>query len=128
MATIPIPEPFVYSDTFDVQVAVFNEQHKKLFDMIRGLGEDMGNKTKLTELLEYVQLHFKTEEDLFEKHGWATAKSAAHKTIHDKFVSDAVAATIDGVNQGVIDFCKKWLVEHIKLSDMKYSSHMAGKE
>ena len=106
MAALDIPEPFAWDPSFDVRNAAINDQHKALFDRIRELDEDKTNPAKLTALLELVQAHFKTEEDLFEEKGWDTGAAAAHKGVHDKFVGDAVAATKDGVTDDVIAFCK----------------------
>ena len=68
------------------------------------------------KLLDYVVMHFKTEEDMFAKVNYAD--TAAHKAIHDKFVQDALA--VKAVDDGVIQFLKSWLVNHIKGTDMKY--------
>ena len=113
-----IPEPFAWNATFDVKNDTINEQHKVLFTMIADLAANQKDAAKLTALLEYVQMHFKTEEDLFAAKGYADAVS--HKATHDKFVADAVAATKDGVNEGIITFLKDWLVNHIMVSDMCY--------
>ena len=69
-------------------------------------------------LVDYVVLHFKTEEEGFSSHHYEHA--VAHKAIHDKFLADATAAVAGGVNPGIIAFLKDWLVTHIMGSDMKY--------
>eukprot|EP01083_Nonionella_stella_P134378 408936_1 len=113
-----IPEPFAWSETYDIKHDLLNEQHKVLFTMIVDLDANQADASKLTALLEYVQMHFKTEEDLFAEKKYADANS--HKEVHDKFVADAVAATKDGVNADIIAFLKQWLVNHIMNSDMAY--------
>ena len=120
MSTFAIPSPFVWDASFDVHHALVNEQHKKLFTLITDLEADMANAGKLKALLDFVLLHFKTEEDAFAAFHYEDA--VAHKAIHDKFVHDAVAATSGGhVNADIIKFLKEWLVTHIKGSDMKYT-------
>jgi len=116
-----VPEPFEWDESFDVKVEEFNTQHKKLFKLINALAADKGNAEVLKELLEYVVMHFKSEEDKFEEKSYAGAEG--HKAIHDKFVADASAVT--EVTDDVIAFLKQWLVDHIKLSDMKYSNKLA---
>ena len=63
-------------------------------------------------LVDYVVLHFKTEEDGFSKHHYS--HEVEHKAIHQKFLADATAAVAGGVNPGIIAFLKDWLVTHIK--------------
>lgn len=55
-------------------------------------------------------------QELFSKHGYAQA--SAHKATHDKFLADCGAVT--EVDDDVIKFLKRWLVTHVKGSDMKY--------
>lgn len=124
MSTFAIPTPFQWDPSFDVKSDQINEQHKKLFELINDLAAHKADAGKLKALLDYVLMHFKTEEDLFHAKHWAADKSAAHKAIHDKFVSDAVAATANGVDDGVIAFVKNWLVQHIKGSDMQYAGQI----
>ena len=115
-----IPEPYQWDASFDVKNDEINDQHKKLFTGIADLAANKGDASKLSSLLELVQLHFATEEKLFKDKNWEESKAAAHKAIHDKFVGDAVAATKDGVSDDVIKFLKNWLVNHIMASDMEY--------
>jgi hemerythrin family non-heme iron protein len=119
MTAYPVPTPFQWDTSFDIHHHELNEQHKKLFTMINDLEADMHSAAKLKTLLDFAVHHFKTEEDLFASHHYEDA--TAHKAIHDKFVNDAVAGTAGGVSAGVIKFLKEWLVNHIKVSDMKYS-------
>ena len=111
-----IPSPFKWDSSFDVQNATINEQHVKLFDLIDALDHNRTSASHLKELLDYVVLHFKTEEDSFNAKGWSGA--AAHKATHDKFVQDALAVSSVGDDQ--IHFLKNWLVNHIKVSDFQY--------
>ena len=113
-----VPSPFQWDESFDIKNAELNEQHKKLFELINDLDAHRSDPAKLKALLDLAVLHFKTEEDLFAAKHFEEA--GPHKAIHDKFVSDAVAATKGGVNDGVMKFVKEWLVTHIKGSDMKY--------
>ncbi len=112
----PVPTPFEWSTSLDIGNAELNEQHKKLFTLINALDAKRTCGTTLKELLDYVVMHFKTEEDLFAKAGWS--ESAAHKETHDKFVQDALALT--SVGDAEMQFIKQWLITHICASDMKY--------
>jgi hypothetical protein len=66
----------------------------------------------LQALVDYVVLHFKTEEDGFSAHHYA--HEVEHKAIHQKFLADVTAAIGGGINPAIIDFLKNWLVTHIK--------------
>jgi len=124
--SIPIPSPYAWDASFDVKVASFNTQHKKLFDLINALDADRGNGGKLKALVEYVVMHFKSEEDSFAQHGFDSASTKGHKAIHEKFVSDAGGVKVP-VDEGTMNFIKQWLVNHIKISDMKYADFLSGK-
>jgi hemerythrin family non-heme iron protein len=121
--SFPIPSPFAWDVSFDIQSPTLNDQHKKLFDLINELDADRANAGKLGALLSYVLFHFATEEKMFAEVGWVEA--ASHKKVHDQFVEDAKKVT--EVNDGVMHFIKNWLVTHIKVSDMKYATVLAGK-
>lgn len=111
-----IPNPFQWDATFCVGNEHLNEQHKRLFVLINNLDADRTNGAVLKELLDFVVLHFKSEEDLFAEKHFAEADS--HKATHDNFVQTAVG--LKSVGDGEIAFIKQWLVNHIKVSDMKY--------
>lgn len=113
----PIPSPFAWDASFDVKNAKLNDQHKKLFTLINNLDQHRTSAAALKELLDLVVLHFKSEEELF--HSKHYADEVGHKAIHDKFLQDA--AGIKTVDDGVIQFIKNWLVNHIKGSDQKYA-------
>ena len=114
--TFDIPSPYQWDSSFCIGNNDLNEQHKKLFALINTLDANRTSGAALKELLDFVVLHFKTEEDLFAKVGWS--ESASHKEIHDKFVQDALA--LKSVGDAEMHFIKQWLVDHIKQSDMKY--------
>ncbi len=116
--TFAIPSPFAWDSSFDVKHDLFNNDHKKLFDLINELDKDRSSGAKLKALLDFVLVHFKHEEDFFAASKYA--ESDAHKKIHDKFVQDALA--VKTVDDGVMQFIKNWLVNHIKGSDMKYAN------
>ena len=115
MATT-IPSPFNWDSSFCVGNNELNEQHKKLFALINALDANRSSASALKELLDFVVVHFKTEEDLFAKVNFSD--SASHKETHDKFVQDAL--NLKSVGDAEIQFIKQWLVNHIKGSDMKY--------
>jgi hemerythrin-like metal-binding protein len=128
-----------WTDKLSVHVDSIDAQHKKLVVMVNDLFDAMkGGHGKealiktLDTLVSYTATHFKTEEELFAKTGYPAA--AEHKKEHEEMVKKVVAIQ-DKVKSGVssalsmevLEFLKKWLVNHIQGTDQKYSSHMVSK-
>jgi len=124
-------------EAFGTNISVADEQHRELFNLVNGLHDAVsaGDRTnvgkRLDALIDYVVLHFKTEEELLKKHGYPDF--AAHKAEHDKLVSTcaelqkkfrAGAAEITAETTG---FVKDWLVKHIPAVDKNYGPFLGGK-
>lgn len=128
----------IWSDTLKTNVTECDEQHKKLITLINTLHDAMKiGKGKvalgkvLTELVDYTQTHFRTEELLFVRHGYAGY--AAHKAEHDTLTKQAkdLKANFEK-DEGVITlevmtFLKNWLETHILGTDKKYGPFLNGK-
>jgi hemerythrin len=121
-----------WDDSFSVGVEEINEQHKKLVSMINELYDAMkAGKGKdalgpiINGLIDYTQVHFKTEEDYFDKFGYPLTQ--AHKLEHKGFVDKVTAFKSDfdagntSLTIDVMNFLKDWLIHHIKGSDKKYT-------
>ena len=111
-------------------------QHAKLFTLITDLEARQGDaatlkvrncpsclqlhysvygskaRCELQTLVDFVVLHFKTEEDGFSAHHYK--HEVEHKAIHNKFLADVTDAVKGGINPAIIAFLKDWLVTHIK--------------
>lgn len=119
-------------------VAICDEQHKKLFTIINKLHEAMKNgKGKeiigsvLSELIDYTVYHFKTEEELMEKYGFPGRFS--HKREHEDLAKKALDLN-DRFKKGepvltieVMNFLKGWLTNHTTGSDKKYGEFLNAK-
>jgi len=131
-------ELVTWSDTaYSVGIRAIDMQHKKLVGMINGLHKAMRDRasgsvmTKLVdELKNYTVEHFRTEEKLFEKYGYA--HTAEHKAAHEKFVGQVLefdSALRSGkakVTMEVMQFLKDWLIQHIQGEDRRYTSFLNG--
>ena len=114
-------------------------QHKKLVDILNNFFNSMMNgkaydvlETTFNELLDYGIYHFATEEKYFEKFNYEYAEE--HIAEH-KFFINKIKELKKSFDNGDIqregsdkvltvelwDFLKKWLVNHIKVDDHKYS-------
>jgi hemerythrin len=122
-----------WNDSFSVNVVKIDQEHKKLFEMINDLTDAMkAGKGKdvlgniLDRLISYTASHFQLEEKYFQQVKYPDA--AAHKKEHVAFVqkvTDFKREFDEGkvtVSVNILQFLSKWLQNHIKGTDQKYSS------
>lgn len=116
---------------FETGVEQFDNEHKKLVEIINKLNKAMlngqGKETLegiLDELTNYTVTHFKHEEDLMDKFDYPTTDD--HKRKHAALVQNVVKTREDiskgkiTVTSDLLDFLKAWLVEHILKTDRDY--------
>lgn len=119
----------IWTKKFSVGVKKIDEQHKKLFDIINKAHDidlekdkEEGNKI-FNELIEFVRVHFSTEEKYFEKCHYPEAEEhiAEHTEYIRKVLEFKSSYEKDTCNcEDVLNFLKKWLENHLKITDMKY--------
>ena len=127
-----------WNPSLSVKVKKFDDQHKKLVDLINQLHDAMkagqGNDmlgVVLQSLINYTATHFKEEEKVMQANGFP--EFAAHKAAHDalvkqvldlqkKFQSGNAALTLS-----VMSFLKEWIVNHIQGTDKKYGVYLNAK-
>ena len=127
-----------WDDSLSVKIPEFDQEHKKLIDMVNSLHSAMKERKSnqvmsslIADLKNYTQEHFSQEEEFMKKHEFA--EFAAHHNAHIKFIE-----TVNGVEKDLnagkltvamdlFNFLSNWLVGHIKEIDKKYSV-LAGKE
>lgn len=123
---------------FSVGVAEFDNQHKKLIDLINKLHDAMrageGKKQLsgiLEELVNYTKVHFANEEKYFGQYGYPD--NSLHKLEHDKLTRQVIEFQRD-YNDGkttisidVMNFLRTWLVDHIGGVDKKYTQFFNSK-
>ena len=128
-------EAFAWDNKFNTGVAVVDEQHHRLVDLINQLGAISAKQSTLdelggilTELANYTVYHFNTEEDLMKQFKIDAAHQLAHIKAHRHFTEQVgVAAKIlmgggDVNNQIVVPLLKyltNWLVQHILGADTR---------
>ena len=122
-----------WDSSFSVKVQEIDNQHQQLVKMLNELHDAMKEGKgdyalgKITvELMDYTREHFGTEEKYFDKFDYP--ETTVHKKEHGKFVQK-VSEFKEGLDEGrlglsieVITFLVDWLKNHIKGTDMKYSS------
>lgn len=127
-----------WNDTFSVNIAEVDAQHKKLlgllnelFDAMKvGKGREVVGKV-LTDLIDYTVYHFDTEEKLFKRYNYPDY--LPHKKEHDELTKRATALKTDFdkgkqvVTIEVMNFLKDWLNVHILQVDKKFGPFLNSK-
>ena len=124
-------------DAFGTSVTVADDQHQVIFDMVNSLndvaaGGDRGAVGKqLDDLIGYVAMHFKTEEDLMQANGYPDF--VAHKAKHDELVGTCLdvqkkfhAGELEVTGDTCV-FVKDWLYNHIPNVDKHYGPFLNSK-
>lgn len=131
-------EPIVWSQTFSVGVSELDTQHKKLIGMINRLIEEQKVVTDpvtiaelLTEMTDYAQEHFRSEEYLMAEYGYEGKDRQVQS--HEAFIAKTnsfMSASDVGPNilsKALLEYLKSWLVNHILNEDMQYKEFFATK-
>ena len=128
-----------WNDRMSMGLETFDNEHKKLVEMINELFDGMqaGKGAEalgkiLDKLIDYTKVHFAHEEKLMAEHGYAD--SPTHKAEHvalAKQVLDVQAKFKSGasavLSMDVLNFLKEWLLKHIQGTDKKYVAHFKSK-
>ncbi|KAF0219430.1 MAG: hemerythrin family [Geobacteraceae bacterium] len=127
-----------WNDGYSVKVKQFDDQHKKLIDLVNQLhdamkvgkgGQIIGDVLKA--LIDYTGTHFAAEERLMKLHSYPDYE--AHKKEHNMLVMqvlDVQKKYQEGnapITQNIMNFLKEWLVKHIQGDDKKYGPFLNGK-
>ena len=127
-----------WSADFSVGIGSIDEEHKKLAGYVNELNDAMAQRKGkdvlekiLGGLVDYTKTHFAREEQLFKAHGYP--ESMSHKAKHDELTKKVMAFQKD-LHDGkavmsveIMAFLKDWLLNHIKVTDMKYGPFLKGK-
>lgn len=128
-----------WNEKLSVGVPSIDAQHKKLVAMLNELYDAMQAKHSqealgkvLDGLISYTASHFKYEEELFAKTGYHDASE--HKKEHDDLTKQVLAVkkkyqegASTSLSMEVLNFLRKWLLNHIQGSDKKYGPHLKAK-
>jgi diguanylate cyclase (GGDEF)-like protein/hemerythrin-like metal-binding protein/PAS domain S-box-containing protein len=126
-----------WSDNFCTGISSIDEQHRKLIDLINQLANSLetpiamgGLDTIFTQLLEYADYHFSTEEALWSQYFHEDDLAKNHKTSHQRFFdtiqnlkSEANSKPFNQAPTKIISFLTHWLAYHILKDDM-YMAHL----
>ena len=116
---------------YSVGVETFDSQHKRLFELINELvvqesGEDGHERLcrTLDTLSDYMDQHFKDEEEMMAKHSYPNFEE--HREEHTKFVRKnlrfytKLKEDSEALTDEVTQFLGDWWIHHIMNSDRQY--------
>lgn len=124
-----------WNSNYSVGVDIIDSQHKMLVDIVNEISEALRqNKTKdevsyiCEKLLNFVTIHFKTEEDIMIEKDYEDY--TIHRYEHEKLI-DEMKRLIEDYKQGnvfisqnLIHYFRQWLIEHIMAKDKKLSGFL----
>ncbi|MES9955402.1 MAG: bacteriohemerythrin [Sedimenticola sp.] len=129
---------FIWDESFSVNIAEIDRQHKILIDMVNMLNRDIhqnyGEQSvtrTLAGLVDYTITHFSYEEGLLQRNDYPELPQ--HKEKHVALISqiqELQQRFINGdqkVAAELLQFLTDWLTKHIKGTDMKYSQFLIDK-
>ena len=124
---------FDWDNQYSVGVALMDNHHQRLFDIINKLHEAVkaGQASDamgsiIVELLDYTKYHFGEEEKMLQAIGYPQLDM--HKGLHKKFIDELEGYKAD-VDKGMAVFAAtkvfntslNWLVGHIQTIDTGYT-------
>jgi len=128
-----------WNEELSVGVPSIDNQHKKLVAMLNELydavqanhGQDALSKI-LGGLVNYAVSHLKYEEELLGKAGYPSL--AEHKKEHERLIKQVLKIKVkyreggdEALSTEVLNFLRKWLLNHIQGSDREYSPYLQAK-
>jgi hemerythrin len=126
---------FAWNDEMSVGIAEVDEQHKMLVGILNRLFSAVVSRESnevtaeiLDTLVDYSNTHFGLEEKLMQEAGYDPVEFAAHLREHRAFIEKIGGAAEKHLAEGksvsfeIISFLKRWLRDHILVTDMKYAS------
>jgi len=128
-----------WKDEYSIGIPEIDDQHKLLLECVARLVEaksdpdrDLAVYFTLGELEDYVRVHFAVEEALIRM--FDCPGREAHAREHSGFVEYLEAMRQSALRRDVrdelADFLRRWLVDHVLVSDRQYAgvllAHRAG--
>ena len=128
-----------WTKEMSVGVGILDSDHQKLVGLLNDLHDALrAGRSKdalgkiLDSLIDYTKTHFAREERFFAQTNYPD--TAAHKKLHDDLTRQVLdvqkkykSGATPVLSIEVMDFLKKWLVDHIQGTDKKYGPHLNGK-
>jgi len=124
-----------WTNEYSVGIEEIDNQHKGLIIVINELFSLMSEgkaQSKLIDIFDYLtdytKKHFKAEEDMMLKYSYHEFDQ--HKLEHINFIDKLSELKEDYISNKItisleiLNFLKDWLINHILITDKKYSKHI----
>nr|AQV13677.1 hemerythrin [Magelona berkeleyi] len=121
MPSFPCPSPYVWTEDFRTFYNNVDNEHKGLFRATFSVSAFPNSRRALAILQQVMAQHFCNEENMMlscQYEGFPP-----HKAAHTEFLG-RLNGLVAPVAQSDIDYCKQWLVDHIKTIDFSYRGRL----
>jgi hemerythrin len=131
-----------WNDNMSVGIELIDNQHKNLIILTNQLFEACrrgGDKREavfkevMSRMVEYVSIHFTTEQELFERINYPDGE--AHKREHDDLTFKVLESSKEYYGSGksniandLVKFLKDWILSHIAYSDKMFGIYIADQK
>lgn len=124
---------FPWNKNFETGIAIIDEQHKKLLELVNSLAKHFVHQSdSLTlnsifdELTAYTIYHFETEEAIWHEYFPDDELEITHKETHKKFIDEITKLrgcetenNTEQIIEDVLSFLTQWLAFHILDNDKR---------
>ena len=125
-----------WKDEFSVGDPLMDAHHQQFLNMVHGLDRDVSTGQRdvdkeavLVFLIEYIDMHLRSEERLMVRIGFPEAK--AHEAIHHEFenrileIEQAFKKDSSSLRlKDLFELAQEWWVGHILKEDKKYKPYI----
>jgi hemerythrin len=134
---IKMEETFLWDEKYTIGIEYFDKQHKILFKLVNDLSKlinDSAPETSIgniiTELTEYVKVHFKDEENAMMMNNYEFYWQ--HKKEHEDLMIQVGKFQIryskgEAISEELFVFIKNWISNHILVTDKIYGPCLSKK-
>ena len=121
-----------WSGIYSVNIKEFDDQHKKIFDIINRIydlkekgAENLDEKEIINELKDYGNYHLATEEKYFEQFNYPEA--SVHIAQHNNYRASILEIENKNLEEKeffkeLSTFLRAWWINHIQSLDQEYSN------
>ncbi|MBF0448891.1 MAG: bacteriohemerythrin [Magnetococcales bacterium] len=147
--TVADIQTFNWTDSLKIGIPNVDNQHKWLFDTINKLGKFLEEsrvhtpednqqwviQTLFSEIIDYVEKHFKEEERLMAQHDvpWLVEHQSIHRKVAEdvfRFKDQIIALSGNEEQLFMLEqmhkFMGDWLTHHIAIEDAKFGQFLGG--
>jgi hemerythrin-like metal-binding protein len=127
-----------WNENYSVGIKMMDTQHRKIVDLINELftmnehrPQERQLKKVFEKLRDYIQNHFRDEEELMLKHGYP--EYPEQKREHEAFIDRVCEFQKDFLKRkpsaliNIFNFVWDWFAHHIVEMDKKYQTYFAAR-